>query len=621
MINPKAPMQIINSKGIKQRVDLKKISAISVFIIILLYCLTPILSSVHVEGFSAQTESIALLKATHPTVIHDPYLPRVTDYILYTRSAVINILTAIYYFFPTLGNTAYKILVIFSFVLLIASSSHYAKKTFNVPYIHSLIALLATNGICEISFFYNDNIVSAAFLALALALIRQDDRVLFNFVSGISAGIALLCRLDAVFAAPLFLLTVWFFNKSLYISCKATATIVLGTVFCLLISAWINGFYIWTQLLDMKDFFKLVQYSSNLGITVRTYFFGFMIVPFIAIGSILCLSNPNRDFYKNRLYTALCLVFAFILIIFSPKLSEIRYVLPLLSVAIAIYGGLGVQFFFDSVSSRLVERKQLFFGLSLYCLWIFFSPATFLWMHDGPHVLLGRVYSIKLWNQWQKTVTDNELTLQNLANHFEAKKNYVVISTKYNDELYFRLIMIQKGYVPEISSKVFPGCYGFSTFNNGSTRVFHIRTEPQYFLSRIRWEENFALQVSQAFKCKELKSPMRTFITKFGDKADNTYYGYTPVVNEKENEEFSVRYIYALVDSQTIIYEKDYYGILNTHEYTPEEISHLKISADIKLSSLRQNSSNSSFYDIKNYLKTYRSIELAHPDIQPSNYP
>ncbi len=242
-------------------------------------------------------------------------------------------------------------------------------------------------------------------------------------------------------------------------------------------------------------------------------------------------------------------------------------------------------------------------------------------MHDGPHVLLGRLYSIKFWNQWQRIVTKNETTLQDLINYFLPNKNYLVISTHYNDEFYFRLKMMQNGYIPFVMSNYYPRCYGASVFKKDNSTIFHIRTEVQYLLSPISWNKNFALHVSEAFKCPVIKSISDVFLTTFGGRVDYQLFGYSWKQQKPTSEKFLINRFYFLKTDEKEDKERVEYGLLQFHKYTAEELIQLQSKTELELNQLRNTTANPYLYTLNNYLKTYRSFERAPPEIKLRKQP
>ncbi len=477
------------------------------------YLAFPMLFSVQIEGFSAQIDSIAFLKSINADIVHDPYLPIVTQFITETRSFVIVLLTYMYKIWDGVGEETFRFLTLASALTLITCSVLFAKVWTNLNWKYSLFAIMLTPGVIELGFYFNDNIVSAALAAISLLLISLKTSNRYVVFSALFFTLATLSRIDAIFIGPIILGIILYKNIGLTPQIKAILIFGVSVLLIYLTHYFLLGFTLIDALLIAQLFILDISFLKNLILT-KVYFLGLIIIPALAVG----LFYASKEFIDKKNYILLIsfIIYPILLFIFAPKATETRYIFPLLTPIIAMYGGKGFNLIYNHMKTN--NKGYIKFFITTYIIAssiIFFMPPTNIQMKDGPRSITGRAWSPVVWLDWQKSVDNSMNTIDELLNDVKGNKTNVIISLHYNDEFYTRMKLIKSGYLPFKAQASYPSCNGFSIFENGKNTIFHIRTRPQYGIAPISHFENIALQISVAFKCEAVKKAGAVYIVNY----------------------------------------------------------------------------------------------------------
>ena len=491
-------------------------------IFLCIYLSIPALNAVHLEGFTAQTQSLAMLLSKAPGIEHDPYLPLVSQFIYQTRSAVVDALALIYTFFPNAGDLAYRGLVLASFFLLLASSIVFGKRWGQMPSVFPFFALLLTPGIPETAFFFNDNIISAALSTTALALISEKQSKIKWLLSGCLMGLAIMSRVDAVFMMPIIAGLILYSYKDKYIRLYACTYVVMTTAIIIGVSAIYHGF----SILDIFYIAPKFVMNSNDGqwlsvlLWVKINFIGLSSIPLLIIG--LFISSRKFQAQHSHIGLLTFIYYPILLTVFAPKATEVRYIFPILSPMIALHVGTGMQWIYQQfILANKSNQYKYAWVIVIFIFSVNVFPPTQIRMSDGPRLLLGRLWSPIYWIRWQHSVDESKNRSENLVSKLDNQQKNILISTHYNDEFYMRLRLIEAGFIPMPRSFNYPGCNGFSLLQKGRSTIAHIRTDPQYRIAPISTSYNAALQISSSFNCKELQAFNKTFISTFGDNQNS----------------------------------------------------------------------------------------------------
>jgi len=490
------------------------------------YLLTPLFSSVHIEGFSAQIESIAYLKSVDSTLNHDPFMSLVTQFIYQTRGLVIWLLAGIFAIFGNIGLHAFQLLTGLSFALLLYSSIKFARlwlEPKQVHWLYGLFAMALTPGIFELSFYFNDNIVSAALAVTALTLIAVRLNNLHIVLSALFFTLATLSRIDAIFIGPIILGLMIFHAPSFRLFAQHSVLYAASVLFIYVISYQLLGFTLLDAYLVAQHFILDISFLKNLVLT-KLYFLGIIIVPPLLIG----LFSFSKFFLKSKQTILLLslIIYPVLLFLFAPKATETRYIFPLLTPIIALIGGYGLH---QITQWTLNRDKTLWTKLGSYAYWIFLIgvmtiPPVQTQFKDGPRSINGRLWSPIIWQDWQNSVNQNMQTLDKMVNQLsQSASPSIIITLHYNDEYFLRMKLIEAGFTP--SKENTQACQGISFFTKGNQRVYHLRTRPSYGIAPISAENLTALQLQQAEKCINLNQIELAYLT------DYTRGGY-PIRNK-----------------------------------------------------------------------------------------
>lgn len=495
---------------------------IAVGLLLCVYLLWPAVHAVHLEGFTAQTQSLAMMRSFAPGVEHDPYLPLVSQFIYQTRSAVVEGLALIYQFFPRAGDLAFQAMVLTSFIVLMAASIAFATQWARLPVVFALFALVLTQGIPETAFFFNDNIVSAALACGALVLVGARSGMPGWILSGVLFGLAILSRVDAIFMGPILGGVMLYGIRGNRRRIAACLSVFLATATLLAASAIYHGFSLVDVFFVAKKFVVVIPEDRRFAVQawVRMFFIGLSCLPFLIVGLAINL----RRFKAERSYIGAItfVVYPVLLFLFAPKATEVRYIFPLLSPMIALHVGTGLLWAYHTLSKgragdregKRQSRSAAVFAAFAVAVAVF--PPTQVVVSDGPRVFLGRLWSPMLWKRWQDAVEASVARSRQLVAALDNQQKNVLISTHFNDEFFMRLRLIEAGFVPSSAARDFPACRGFSLFTKNGSVVAHVRTDPQYTIAPITIRYNGALQISSALDCPALASFDKTYISTFG---------------------------------------------------------------------------------------------------------
>ena len=585
-------------------------------LLICLHLIFPAFNAVHLEGFTAQTESIAMLMSQAPGIQHDPYLPVVSQFIYQTRSAVIHTLSLIYDIFPHAGDSAFRGMVLSSFLLLIATSVLFARRWGNMPTVFPMFALVLTQGIPETAFFFNDNIISAALTSAALLLVSKKSTPLAWIFCGTFIGMAILSRVDAVFVMPIIIgLILYSFSENLK-RIHVAVTIFLTTGVVLGLSAIYHGFSIvdvfflagkFVITIDEKRWFAILLW-------VRVLFIGLSSLPLLVIGMLIRFRKFSSE--RSLIGILTFVYYPVLLAIFAPKATEIRYIFPLLAPIIALHVGTGMWWVYRQLTrSEKDKRYRYAAGVVVFSLAVSLVPPTQLIMSDGPRVVLGRFWTPILWKRWQDSVDESMRRAKRLEVALDNQQKNILVSTHFNDEFFMRLRLIEAGFIPFVTTVDYPGCNGFSLFKKGNSTVAHIRTDPQYRIAPVNINYNTALQIVSAFKCDRLKSFNNLYISTFGNNErglpteiysfDHTAFAGPLTIEFSDlRSKFSPNNKYLIRD----------YGLFDFKVLTAEQSRTLLSNAQSYLSSHPWSSSENdpeakNVVSIEDYAKYYRAVQ------------
>ena len=570
------------------------------------YLVSPVFQAIHLEGYSAQMQSIALLGSIAPGVPHDPWLPLITQFIFQTRSGIIDMLAAIYSVFPGAGDQAFRMLMVASLAVLLASSIVYAKRWSNTPPLFALFALVLAPGIPETAFFFNDNIVSAALSTAALALVSRRLGKPTALLSGACFGLALLCRLDAVMVLPLIVGTVFYSQATRRAQVTACLLGILGALSLLAASAVFHGFSLIDAFSTAKRFVPML--TESRWVWVRLFFFGLAALPVVLIGGWLGWKRLKNQ--RSVIGILTFIAYPLLLAAFAPKATEIRYVFPLLAPLIALHGGNGLQWVYQQCTRGTGVRFRVASAVAAFGVLVLLAPLTWVKVLDGPRYVLGRLWSPPQWARWQQAGAEGTRRMEALAALLDDGRRNIVLSSHFNDEFYLRLRLMEHGFLPAATASRYPGCSGMSLFTKGDSVVMHIRAHPQYRIAGHGYQYNAALQLTAAYECSATRSANKTYVAAFGDND----WDLVSEIYSFDASSFPGPAVVRFSDVRNLITAKDAptlrkFGMAMFRELTAPEVEATRAKArDYLVSGVKSDTTSERFLTIDEYETAYLPV-------------
>jgi len=487
------------------------------------WLLLPAVTAVHVEGISAQLQSQSVIFArTGGIAAHDPYLPLVTEYIFLKCAGVIDLLAGLQSALGITGDSAFRSLTIVSLAVLLTASVSFARSQGGVGKAAALAALLLTPGIPDSAFFFNDNIVSAAFAALSLALVRPSASGWRYAVSGLCAGMAALCRLDGLLALPLLLGAVLVTSTGWSLIARRLIALAAGMFIAFGVSAAVNG----ATLIDSLLIGRYFSYARQIGLDLKwnlfalAYFFG-LITPLLMFTGLVRDRQTGINM-RRGLDAAFFCVYPLLLCVFAIWTGrEVRYVFPLLAPVVALHGGRGIEWLMEQARKPAAVRPtMLLTAVAAFTALTLLVPPAVVSISDGPRMLVGRLWSPVLWWRWQVVVNESLSRIDALARDLDEEPAPLVITTSWNGEFFVHLRLLELGYGSSTAAAVFPGCVGFSVYSRGEHRILHLRLHNEFYLVPYDHTTYGALAAARAADCPAVSAVSNTWITTYGSKGD-----------------------------------------------------------------------------------------------------
>lgn len=487
------------------------------------WLLLPALTAVQVEGISAQLQSQSVIFArTGGISAHDPYLPLVTEYIFLKCPGVVDLLAWLQSTLGITGDSAFRSLTIVSLAVLLIASVWFARKQGNVGATAALAALILTPGIPDSAFFFNDNVVSAAFAALPLALIGPNTPAWRYVLSGLCAGMAALCRLDGLLALPLLLGAVFIVNTNWSLTVRRLILLAAGLFIAFGISAVVNG----ATLIDSLLIGRYFSYARQIGFDLKmnlfalAYFFG-LVTPLLMFTGIVRDNQTGINAHR-RLDAAFFCVYPLLLCVFAVWTGrEVRYLFPLLAPVVALHGGRGIEWLVDQVRKPAAARPTVLLTVvAAFVAATLLLPPAVVSVSDGPRMLVGRLWSPVSWWRWQRTVNESLSRAAALTRDLDQEPAPLVITTSWNGEFFVHLRLLELGYGNTTAAAVFPGCDGFSVYSRGEHRILHLRLHNEFYLVPYDHTTYGAITAARAAECPAVSAVSNTWVTTFGSKGD-----------------------------------------------------------------------------------------------------
>lgn len=497
--------------------------------LLFMYLLTPAFTGAHVEGFSAQIQSMALAVAEGWTERHDLDLPIVTQFIFTSRPGTLALLAGLDILGGGSSDANFRLLVAASLLVLLAASCVFARRWGGASYTFALLALILVPGSLVLGFYFADNVVSTAFVATAMAVVGRHSRLPTFAAAGALMAAAVLCRIDAVLALPMVALLAPMQRPTSRHVALAALAFLTGFVPVTVIASWLAGF----TFLDSVAVAQLFRQPGTewRGLVQGLYFFGLIAPPLLATGALVELRpllawriGFGSD-VRLRWRLALLILYPVGLLAYAAfASSEMRYLFPFLLPIIALHGAAGIERLVLALKgSGAPFATALVFLLGSAA--VFFAPPLIVQMRDGPSSLLGNAWSPMLWHRWQSTQERSFARVDAVVRDVATRRRTVLVSSAWNDEFYMRLRLMEAGYRSVDTATTFPGCRGFATYRRGPSEVLHLRFWPQYWRSPFPAPEHAALKLTSANRCPAFRGTQDIWLVNFGRAAASHFKG------------------------------------------------------------------------------------------------
>ena len=474
------------------------------FSLVALYLLLPLLTSVHVEGFTAQIQIGAV--AANAGRLHDANLlyPLHAEFFFLTRTGVVLLLRFLMWIVGT-GDVAFRILVILSFALFTVTTLAIARRHsgHRIPVLAA--AFLLIPGLAELGFYFNDNVVSAALGMLGLFLLpRPQDtaaigRGLRAGLAGMALGLAIVSRPDALLLLPVAAGLVWMETTSLKRLVETGLLIGIG----MLVAFWFcyvaSGVTV-LEAIQIGRYFDAIQASYRRYSTSVLMFLLFFGLPGLVLSPLGAWQFLRGATTRQKL---VLLVLPAILLAFTVRsATETRHIYPLLAPFVVIHGAHGLAWVGAALKGGGAGRRVAAAWLGVLAL-VWLAPPILVPVSDGPRPIIGRIWSPLLWLRWQSAMNATLDTAGALA--ATTARRSVVLTTSFNPDHFMRLRLWQAGWQPRTPAAAWPGCSGgFETWGRGQQELDHIRTENPQLMAREPADYVEAVQVQRAFGCSGL---------------------------------------------------------------------------------------------------------------------
>lgn len=440
-------------------------------LILVAYLLSPAITAVQVEGFTAQLQLGAI--AANAGLIDRANLlyPLHAEHFYLTRLGVALLLQALMTVLGSTGDHIFSLLGAVSFVSLTTLTLMVARRHSRVGLLPAGLALLLTPGFTELPFYLNDNVTSAAFGMLGLVLMPPLDDAgsrprwfARGLLAGGSLGFAIVCRSDAVLLLPVVAGFAWLEARRWHDLVLPGVVVSVG-ILCLFAASYLVSGSTVLQALQSARFFDGLHVGFRNRMVFASVFVLFFGLPMLALLPVSLVQGWREGTLKQAL---VLVVLPLSLLAFIVQHSlETRQFYPLLAPFIAVHGGRGLE----RVGAALVNRRGWSFPVAVAWVagtaFVWLAPPVFVPLKDGPRAVFGRVWSPPLWFQWQSVIRATLDRAATLVDAADQAPRIAVITTFANSDHYLRLRLWQRGYRPLHAQDARPGCSGGSRHGGG----------------------------------------------------------------------------------------------------------------------------------------------------------
>ena len=468
---------------------------------LLAYMAWPVLTAGHFEAVSYATATHGLLDVLDPATAQNPRQPKVAEFVYVTRMGLVLLLRALAPLFGS-PDLAYRVLVGASLVGLIGAGLHAARAWVpGAPLWTRLLALVCLPGLVELGYSFNDNIVSAALGALALACIVRPPTAaprgpLAYAVAGFLLAAAATVRIDAILFVPILAGLAWAdqgWGLALFRRGALAAAAFLG--FCGAVQA-LTGYNLVTCVLiaarfGLHDLFnahwlvhRLVVYAAAIG-------------PAATVLAGIGLARVWRGPSPVGLRVAAVGVIGIVALAVATA-SVPRYLYP---IAYALMVPLLAQGLDQVRSWRPVPLAA---SAALLALSLLGNSAVLLL--DGPRTLAGRLYTPAAARIWQDSFADAEAAYAaRIRAAEEGRGPRVFLTAFFNEEYLVKHLLRRAGY--QEAAPTGGPCDAVAIHTRGDSTIQVVPVDDTYWLDPAGYTFIWALSILESRRCAATGEP------------------------------------------------------------------------------------------------------------------
>lgn len=403
------------------------------------WLLSPALSPVHVEGFSASIIALGLHFSQGTIPDFAPHAPLAADYFGLTKfGAVLGVATMS----PLLGGEgAMRLLMHLGLVISLLSLVCLIRAWSGARWWIVVASLILVPGSVESAFYFNDNLPAASLLFAGLALLVCRPSLWAATLAGMLIGYAITIRIDtvlmAVMAVPLAagLVADWRKACLLTVVSGAVGIVVVFALFAIAgatpldaLRAGMIQVEVWDRPVDL--------YRHALEFL---YFLG---LPGLVLGLLGTMQLVRaRQWYLILLLLGLPVAINLIQLGTLWQARQFLVFAPFLCALVAR----GAQVAFDDFAAG----RRVFPALvAAFLLFVLAGPIRGLAVSDGPHELFGRFGGIALWTDWQDQTRQDFRRIDQLID-MGPRDNHVpliLLPNYWNEDRYLHLRLVERGF-------------------------------------------------------------------------------------------------------------------------------------------------------------------------------
>ena len=499
----------------------------ALWVLLLIWLVSPAFTAVNLEAYTARLQSMAAQFNGPGVLDYDRLMPLHVEYLYLTRSGVVFLLAGFNRLFGPFPDLGFRLLTLASFVAVVLASAIFARTWGALRYRVTIPVLLLIPGVSQVAYYFNDNIVSAAFSAFAFALIVPTSAWPRYAAAGAMMACAISCQIDAILVLPLLgVLAVLPSPRTNSLVLSRWCGLFAGLGTGLAAASWFGGFS-FTDAFDVSEFFRsLPVYVRGLNLLNLIAYFGIAMGVVVGAGFVQLGARCVRRKENFRLFAFVVMPLSVTMLFAVFFGSSLRYGYPLLTPFYALSAGWAVR---KGLAHWRAGKVGAYVLVPMLGVMLGVMPTTHvLYEQEGPQSVIGRLWDPLYWWQWQKPIRESAEKAQALVVANQKSRLALVITTHYNDDAYLRERLIYSGFSQHVAEEVFPGCSGFFVFQKNDATLVEIRTDDLYGVARFALKPFIgsgpasngllALPIANALACPALQNPNAIYLTAYEKK-------------------------------------------------------------------------------------------------------